>query len=220
MKSHIDSPLWVLIVISVLFFSGGCAGKHVVDNSKEELVRAESLVRAAELAGADSLAPNEIGQARKDLEMAQAYYDWSPQTGRLSGDIRRKDDLRQQTIENSRKALASAERALMKVNEEKSKIGVMSSSPADIEEIRASVKEEIAEEVTQDLKEEIKADLEKKYSSQVIQQQPTLPPLTFTSIRGDVYRALKAEFAKDLDVWGLTISRQHLSVFFRSGQCF
>lgn len=203
-----------LILAGIILLLGGCGTKTVVDTTGVELVRAESLVRAAELAGADALAPAEIDQARKDLDLARAYYEWQPQTGRLSGDIKRKEDLRRQTLENSRKALASAEQALLKVNEEKIKGQSKTLSPVEIDELRASVKEEIVEEVKQQVKEEIEADLEKEYRSQIVQPQPALPPLKFSSIRGDIYRALKTEFARDLGVWGLTINRQYLSVIF------
>ena len=111
-----------LVIMCVLLFLGGCAGKALVDTSRVELARAESLVRAAEMAGADELAVVELAQAKKDLELAQAYYEALPRTGTLFGNLERKEELKQQAMLNSRRALNSAELALIKTNEAKSKV--------------------------------------------------------------------------------------------------
>ena len=198
----------ILIILSVAFFLGGCAGKAVVDTSRVELARAESLVRAAELSGADELAAVEIAQAREDLELAQAYNEWQPQTGSLSSNLKRKEELKQQAMLNSRRALVSAELALIKVNEAKAGSGEL--SPEMIKEIKINARQELAYEVRQEVTNEVRAEVEKEFKGKA----PTLPPLKFTSIRGDLYRAIKNEFGPELAQWELAVDRQYLIVGF------
>jgi len=218
MNKYVCAVRSAIFFIAILEILGGCAGKTLVENTRVELARAESLVRAAELTGADELAAAEIAQARNDLELARAYYDGQPQVGNLSGDLKRKKELRQQAMENSRLAQISAEQALISANAEKTRRAEPSQEM--INEIKINAKQELASEIRQEVKEEVQVYLEQQIRLEVEQEYkkkattPVLPPLKFVSVRGDIYKAINNAFGAELAQWELAVDRQYLTVGF------
>lgn len=213
--------------LAAVFLLTGCAGQNR-DVARQDLIRADSMIETARIAGGYSMAPLEMLQAHQDLQQAETLFNRSPQTGELSGNISNKSALNRLSSESSRRAMAGVRQALQKMQEKADEV-----SSEKINELRAGIEQE-AEEKLVILSQELEADYNQmrrdnqQYLDRVTAElqdyrnEAQLATAELENLRqlqgangqAGLYTALYSEFADDLAGWGAEIDQATLAIRF------
>ena len=217
----------LLSFLAAVFLLVGCAGQNR-EIARQDLIKADSMIEAAKIAGIYSMAPLEMLPVHQDLQQAKALFNQDPQTGKLTGNISGKSELNRLSSEKSRRAMAGVRQALQNLQEQAGEV-----SPEEISELRAGIEQE-AEEKLVALSKELEADYNqmRRDNQQHLdtvaaelrdyRNEARLAAAKLENIRqslgaggqAGLSAALANEFADDLAGWGAEIDRETLSIRF------
>ena len=110
--------LYVVLLLTSLPLAG-CPGKET-EIARDNLVRAEAMIEAAEITSGDKVAPQAMVKARSELAEANTYFEVEPKSGRLSNNLKYNAQLKELSLTNSKNAQENARQALLAVNDQAS----------------------------------------------------------------------------------------------------
>ncbi|MBU0673332.1 MAG: hypothetical protein KJ950_01660 [Proteobacteria bacterium] len=210
-----------LMIFCLVGFSllSGCAGKKG-SQVREDLVGARAMVRAAELAGADEVAPNEIALVRQELAAAERDLEREPQTGRLTVNILEKKDQVQRSAERIEAVRQGASRILAKIDSEKHL--TVAAPQADLfpaestGEIEQRVRQDLSLEYDRKLEEELSARLdvaEAAWQMEHPEPEPLFESDPFENLSDDLLQALDEEL-RLMGIQGVELIPETLAIRF------
>jgi len=231
MNSHSRSNPGSCHYLTVLFFGltflSGCAANRLAE-VREELSGARGMVRAAELAGADRVAPQEIARVKHDLAAAERDIAIEPQTGRLSLDIQQKHDL----IESSAATIETVQKGaigiLAKIDKEihpcpattvenAPTLSPPATTTVSAEEIEKRLRQELGREYALKLKNELEARANTPETTRQTEEIPAPKTVAANSPTNTLHDDLAQALARELPtigVPGLKLVPETLSVRF------
>ncbi len=206
----------------VAFLVAGCSS-HNRDLAHEDLIRAGSILEAAEIAGGDTVAPREMFQARENLARAESLYKLEPKTGKLSGNIASKEQLSKLSSESSRHAIAAVRQALQELKEEtgqasKEKIlRIQQESEEKLAAIRQELEAEYNQRTQIDLEylENVTVELElSRQETRLAQDQLENIRNSLLAGPSPLATSLANELGDDLYGWGAEFDQKNLTIRF------
>ncbi len=146
-KNLCRSIIYLTLLLTALALSG-CPGKET-QTARDNLVRAEAMVEAAEITNGDAAAPQAMAKARSELARATTYFEVEPKTGRLSNNLKINSQLKEQALANSINAQENARRALLTINGQATDIAPAPESNHNVAELQNACTEKLENSATE-----------------------------------------------------------------------
>jgi outer membrane protein OmpA-like peptidoglycan-associated protein len=208
MKKNLCRCIVYVALLLTAFTLAGCPGKET-QTARDNLVRAEAMIEAAEITNADMAAPQAMAKARSELARATTYYEIEPKTGRLSNNLKINSQLKGQALVNSINAQENARLALLTVNGQATDIAPAPGSNHNVAELQNACTEKLENSAT-----ELKGCRDE---INIIRVSATTGPATLApkpSLYDELQSALLASMGPELNEMDASIQTGSLSIRF------